>query len=72
SRSGAFSLATAALNNQEGRLLSGGALTLLIAQALDISLEGIVSGAGGLEIQAFVLGIRSGGLGRHGARELGV
>ncbi|MDF5937467.1 hypothetical protein P4126_33775 [Pseudomonas aeruginosa] len=48
-----FTLATSALNNQEGRLLSGGALTLRIAQALDNSLEGIVSGAGGLDIQAF-------------------
>ncbi|MDF5972326.1 hypothetical protein P4048_00055 [Pseudomonas aeruginosa] len=43
-----------------GRLLSGGALTLRIAQALDNSLEGIVSGAGGLDIQAFVLDNRSG------------
>ena len=51
----AFTLATSALNNQGGRLLSGGALTLRIAQALDNSLAGIVSGAGGLDIQAFVL-----------------
>ncbi|MBT9117744.1 hypothetical protein KIP72_28785, partial [Pseudomonas aeruginosa] len=38
---GTFTLATSALNNQGGRLLSGGALTLRIAQALDNSLEGI-------------------------------
>ncbi|HEJ4843672.1 TPA: hypothetical protein SL605_006563, partial [Pseudomonas aeruginosa] len=56
----AFTLATSALNNQGGRLLSGGALTLRIAQALDNSLEGLVSGAGGLDIQAFVLDNRSG------------
>ncbi|MCG3050770.1 hypothetical protein, partial [Pseudomonas aeruginosa] len=63
----AFTLATSALNNQGGRLLSGGALTLRIAQALDNSLEGIVSGAGGLDIQAFVLDNRSGSIGSKGA-----
>ncbi|HGE7304183.1 TPA: hypothetical protein ACGCBC_006077, partial [Pseudomonas aeruginosa] len=67
----AFTLATSALNNQGGRLLSGGALTLRIAQALDNSLEGIVSGAGGLDIQAFVLDNRSGSIGSKGAIDIG-
>ncbi|WP_457882940.1 two-partner secretion domain-containing protein [Pseudomonas aeruginosa] len=48
----AFTLATSALNNQGGRLLSGGALTLRIAQALDNSLGGVISGAAGLDIAA--------------------
>ena len=43
-----------------------------IAQALDNSLEGIVSGAGGLDIQAFVLDNRSGSIGSKGAIDIGV
>ena len=43
-----------------------------IALALDNSLEGIVSGAGGLDIQAFVLDNRSGSIGSKGAIDIGV
>ncbi|MDP5939508.1 hypothetical protein P3846_33350, partial [Pseudomonas aeruginosa] len=46
----AFTLATSALNNQGGRLLSGGALTLRIAQALDNSLAANDTRAGALKI----------------------
>ncbi|WP_410966296.1 hypothetical protein, partial [Salmonella sp. SAL4449] len=63
---------TSALTNQGGRLRSGGVLTLRIAQALDNSLEGVLSGTGGLDIRALALDNRSGSIGSKGAVDIDV
>lgn len=68
----AFTLTTSALTNQGGRLRSGGVLTLRIAQALDNSLEGVLSGTGGLDIRALALDNRSGSIGSKGAVDIDV
>ncbi|WP_179255588.1 hypothetical protein, partial [Pseudomonas aeruginosa] len=41
----AFTLAAASLDNRGGRLIGADSLTLRIAQALDNSLAGVISGA---------------------------
>ncbi|HCE9949616.1 TPA: DUF637 domain-containing protein, partial [Pseudomonas aeruginosa] len=48
----AFTLAAASLDNRGGRLIGADSLTLRIAQALDNSLGGVISGAAGLDIAA--------------------
>ncbi|PUA07679.1 deaminase domain-containing protein, partial [Pseudomonas aeruginosa] len=48
----AFTLAAASLDNRGGRLIGAASLTLRIAQALDNSLAGVISGAAGLDIAA--------------------
>ncbi|EOI7926548.1 DUF637 domain-containing protein, partial [Pseudomonas aeruginosa] len=48
----AFTLAAASLDNRGGRLIGADSLTLRIAQALDNSLAGVISGTAGLDIAA--------------------
>ncbi|MFX9424444.1 hypothetical protein ABTO14_18980, partial [Acinetobacter baumannii] len=49
-----FTLAATALSNRGGRVISGDSLTLRIAQALDNSLQGVLSASGGLDVAALV------------------
>ncbi|MBL1329640.1 hypothetical protein, partial [Acinetobacter baumannii] len=62
----AFTLAAASLDNRGGRLIGADSLTLRIAQALDNSLQGVLSASGGLDVAALVFDNHSGIVGSKG------
>ncbi|MGA4816966.1 hypothetical protein ACPA9J_27740 [Pseudomonas aeruginosa] len=65
-------LAATALSNRGGRVISGDSLTLRIAQALDNSLQGVLSASGGLDVAALVFDNHSGIVGSKGDTHIGV